>query len=101
MPHSDEISENIEISENTENSAIGDSEFSATDSGAVDAGSRVGGLMSKLTSMKIRARLNLGFGAMVVLLGTLVGVTLYEVSLISERNTRIVELRVPTASTST
>ncbi len=55
----------------------------------------VRGLMSTLTSLKIRARLNLGFGAMVVLMATLVGVTLFEISAISDRNTRIVNLRVP------
>jgi methyl-accepting chemotaxis protein len=58
------------------------------------------GFLSNLTSLNIRGRLNLGFAAMLLLLATLVGVTLYQVSSVSQRNDRIVQLRVPTAAAS-
>jgi methyl-accepting chemotaxis protein len=80
--------------------AFDDNEILSTDGPSTDGVAPAGGLMSRLTSLKIRARLYLGFGAMVVLLAGLVGVTLYEVSSISERSNRILNMRIPTAAAS-
>jgi methyl-accepting chemotaxis protein len=51
-------------------------------------------------ALKIRARLNLGFGAMVAIIVTLVGITVFQVSAVDNINVRVVELRVPTANSS-
>jgi len=59
-----------------------------------------GGLLSGLASLNIRGRLNVGFGAMVVLLATVVIVTVWQVSSISAINNRVVHLRMPTAEAS-
>ncbi len=61
---------------------------------------KAGGLKSALTALKIKARLNLGFGAMVAIIITLVGITVFQVSSVSNINDRVVELRVPTSNAS-
>ena len=49
--------------------------------------------------MKIRQRLILGFGVLVLLLAVSVGVTLYSTKSIKQTTDRIVDLRIPTAET--
>ena len=55
---------------------------------------------SYLPSLKIRGRLNGGFGAVCVVLAILVSLTLWKVGGVADINKRIVDLRVPTASAS-
>ena len=61
---------------------------------------KAAGFKGILSALKIRARLNLGFGAMVAIIVTLVGITVFQVSSVSTINTRVVDLRVPTSNSS-
>jgi len=61
---------------------------------------KAAGMKGSLSALKIRARLNLGFAAMVLIIMTLVGITVFQVSAVSTINTRVVDLGVPTAISS-
>ncbi|MBT5457114.1 MAG: methyl-accepting chemotaxis protein, partial [Rhodospirillaceae bacterium] len=54
----------------------------------------------KMPSLKIKGRLNGGFGAVCMVLAILVGVTIWEISGVAKINQRIVDLRVPTSAAS-
>ncbi len=66
----------------------------------VSTANATGGGLLNLKAMKIRGRLFGGFGAVCAVIAGLVGFTLWEVAGVSETNTRIVELRVPTSAAS-
>ena len=55
---------------------------------------------SIIPSLKIRGRLNAGFGAVCLVLVVLVAVTVYEITGVATINKRIVDLRVPTSAAS-
>ncbi len=59
-----------------------------------------GGTLSFVSSWKIGARLNAGFGAVCLVLVILVGITLWKISDVAESNNRVANLRVPTAEAS-
>ena len=52
---------------------------------------KAAGMKGSLSALKIRARLNLGFAAMVLIIMTLVGITVFQVSAVSTINTRVVD----------
>lgn len=64
------------------------------------ANSTKSGAGSMMPSLKIAGRLNAGFGAVCLVLATLVGITLWQVSGVATINQRIVELRTPTSTAS-
>lgn len=61
---------------------------------------KAAGVKNILSTLKIRARLNLGFGAMALIIVALVGITVVQVTAVDKINIRMVELRVPTAESS-
>lgn len=71
-----------------------------SDIGDLVPNSSPGGSPSLSRFMKISGRLYAGFAAVCLVLGSLVGITLYEVKSVQLINDRIVDLRVPTSAAS-
>ena len=70
------------------------------DGGGPDSPAAKSGSRSWTPSLKIRGRLNGGFGAVCLVIITLVGITLWKVGNIADANHRIVNLRLPTSEAS-